>query len=341
MAKVSNAPASTASVSSAPSGGGMSIAAGADYNAPDKSDGAYSTEDVMALFAGNSEEQGGADDGIEDGAVPPVDGGKEGAQDGAGGEETHEADYPMPEGWEEAMWQALQPDVRGKVDALIKGHADAVSKHTGELEAMKAQTAQTLAKANAEAQNLLDFARQVIEGEFANVNWQELRQNPELYMQAQDLFNGRRSALNQLQAQLAANQQAAQQQAMAQAQAALASEFAATEPKLKAMMGAEYDRVKFRDGMREYLKKAGATDAEISGINRGYMLELATKAMLYDKSFEARQAAAAKVAEAPKVQSPNGSAADNGDGARLKAARAHLNKNPNSTEALAALFAAM
>jgi hypothetical protein len=71
------------------------------------------------------------------------------------------------------------------------------------------------------------------------------------------------------------------------------------------------------------------------------MLELATKAMLYDKSFEARQAAAAKVAEAPKVQSPNGSGADNGDGARLKAARAHLNKNPNSTEALAALFAAM
>lgn len=341
MAKVSKTPASTASVSSAPSGGGMSIAAGADYNAPDKSDGAYSTEDVMALLAGDGEAQGGTDDGLDEGAVSPVEGGEEGAQDGAGGEETHKADYPMPEGWEDAMWKALQPEVRGKVDALIKGHADAVSKHTGELEAMKAQTAQTLAKANAEAQQLLDFARQVVEGEFANVNWQGLRQNPELYMQAQDLFNSRRAALNQLQAQLAANQQAAHQQAMAQAQAALATEWAATEPRLKAMMGAEYERLKFRDGMRDYLKKAGATDAEISGINRGYMLELATKAMLYDKSFEARQAAAAKVAEAPKVQSPNGSGADTGDGARLKAARAHLNKNPNSTEALAALFAAM
>lgn len=340
MAKVSNAPANTASVSSAPSGGGMSIAAGADYNAPDKSDGAYSTEDVMALLAGDGEGQGG-EENLEADSAPSVEGGEEGAQEAAGGEESHEADYPMPEGWEDAMWKALQPEARGKVDALIKGHADAVSRHTGEMEAMKAQTAQTLAKANAEAQQLLDFARQVVEGEFANVNWQELRQNPELYMQAQDLFNGRRSALNQLQAQLAANQQAAQQQAMAQAQAALASEFAATEPKLKAMMGAEYERVKFRDGMRDYLKKAGATDAEISGINRGYMLELATKAMLYDKSFEARQAAAAKVAEAPKVQAPNGSGSDNGDGARLKAARAHLNKNPNSTEALAALFAAM
>ena len=337
MAKVSNTPASTASVSSAPSGGGMSIAAGADYNAPDKSDGAYSTEDVMALLAGDGEAQGGTDDGLDGGAGVAVEGGEE----GAGGEKTPEADYPMPEGWEEAMWQALQPDVRGKVDALIKSHADAVSKHTGELEAMKAQTAQTLAKANAEAQQLLDFARQVVEGEFANVNWNEIRQNPELYMQAQDLFNSRRSTLNQLQAQLAANQQAARQQAMAQAQAALATEWAATEPRLKAMMGAEYERLKFRDGMRDYLKKAGATDAEISGINRGYMLELATKAMLYDKSFEARQAAAAKVAEAPKVQSPSGSGADIGDGARLKAARAHLNKNPNSTEALAALFAAM
>ena len=341
MAKVSNTQASTASVSSTPSGGGMSIAAGADYNAPDKSDGAYSTEDIMALFAGDGDAQGGTDDGIEEGAGVAVEGGEEGAQEAAGGEEAPEADYPMPEGWEDAMWKALQPDVRGKVDALIKSHADAVSKHTGELEAMKAQTAQTLAKANAEARQVLDFARQVIEGEFANMDWQELRKNPELYMQAQDLFNGRRAALTQLQAQISANQQAVHQQAMTQAQAALASEFAATEPRLKAMMGAEYDRVKFRDGMRDYLKKAGATDAEISGINRGYMLELATKAMLYDKSFEARQAAAAKVAEAPKVQTPSGSGSDNGDGARLKAARAHLNKNPNSTEALAALFAAM
>lgn len=341
MAKVSNAPASTASVSSAPSGGGMSIAAGADYNAPDKSDGAYSTEDVMALLAGDGEDQGGADDGMEDGVVPPVEGGEEGAQEAAGGGETPEADYPMPEGWEEAMWQALQPDVRGKVDALIKGHADAVSKHTGELEAMKAQTAQTLAKANAEAEQILSFAREIIEGELRNVDWNALESQPELFIEAQKLFQNRRANLRNLQAQLAANQQAAHQQAVAQARAALASEFATTEPKLKAMMGAEYDRVKFRDGMRDYLKKAGATDAEISGINRGYMLELATKAMLYDKSFEARQAAAAKVAEAPKVQSPNGSAADNGDGARLKAARAHLNKNPNSTEALAALFAAM
>ena len=84
-----------------------------------------------------------------------------------------------------------------------------------------------------------------------------------------------------------------------------------------------------------------ATDAEISGIGRGYMLELATKAMLYDKGLGVRQAAAAKVADAPKVQAPNGSGPADGDGARLKAARAHLNKNPNSTEALAALFDAM
>ena len=338
MAKVSTK-APSAPAPSAPSGGGMSIAAGADYNAPDKSDGAYSTEDVMALFDGG--EQGGDDGVVEDGAVPPVEGGEEGAQEAAGGEEKPEADYRMPEGWEEAMWKALQPEVRGKVDSLIKGHADIVSKHAGELEAMKTQTAQTLAKAGAEAQQVLDFAHAVIEGEFQNMNWQELRQNPELFVQAQELFSGRRAALAQLQNQLAANQQAMQAQAMEQARAALATEWGATEPKLKALLGAEYSRDGFKASMRDYLKNAGATDAEISGIGRGYMLELATKAMLYDKGLGVRQAAAAKVADAPKVQAPNGSAPADGDVARLKAARAHLNKNPNSTEALAALFDAM
>ena len=47
----------------------------------------------------------------------------------------------------------------------------------------------------------------------------------------------------------------------------------------------------------------------------------------------------AKLADVPLVQSPRRAGLDEGD--KLGRARAALNKNPNSTEALAALFAAM
>ena len=279
------------------------------------------------------------DDGEPDAgeAENPEPGEKHEAQDGEAGKA---ADYPMPEGWEETMWQALQPDVRGKVDALIKSHAEAVSRHTGEMDALRNQTAQTMAKANADAQRLLDFAREVIEGEFRNVDWQELRQNPELFRQAQGLFHGRRAALAQLQAQVNAGRQAMEQQAMAQAKTALASEWAATEPKLKALLGAEYSADGYKASMREYLKKSGASDAEIAGIGRGYMLEIATKAMLYDKNLDALKAASAKVAGAPKVQAPRGAgSADDGDA--LAKARARLSRNPDSLEAQIGLFEAL
>ena len=93
--------------------------------------------------------------------------------------------------------------------------------------------------------------------------------------------------------------------------------------------------------MARVLQENGVPREAIGMMSKGYELELATKAMLYDRGLDARRAAAAKVAEAPKVQTPHGAASADGDGARLKAARAALNKNPNSTEALAALFAAM
>ena len=46
------------------------------------------------------------------------------------------------------------------------------------------------------------------------------------------------------------------------------------------------------------------------------------------------------MAEAPKIQKPRGAASAENDG-RAQKARAMLNKNPNSVDALAAVFEAM
>ena len=75
-------------------------------------------------------------------------------------------------------------------------------------------------------------------------------------------------------------------------------------------------------------------------MSRGYELELATKAMLYDNFMEAKAKASAKVAEAPKVQAPRGVKLA-GEGDALARARARLDKNPNSGDAIEALFEAM
>ena len=37
------------------------------------------------------------------------------------------SEYPMPEGWEEAMWQGATHEVRGKIDSMVKSHAEALA----------------------------------------------------------------------------------------------------------------------------------------------------------------------------------------------------------------------
>ena len=86
------------------------------------------------------------------------------------------------------------------------------------------------------------------------------------------------------------------------------------------------------------MQKAGFPAEAINGINRGYELKAVCKAMLYDRLSAQRAKAAVKVAEAPKVQAPRSSAKDGTGNDRFKKAMAFLAKNPNSTDAAAAVF---
>jgi hypothetical protein len=65
-------------------------------------------------------------------------------------------EYPMPEGWEDAMWQGMAPEVRGKVDAVMKDHAKALGDKALEVQTMQTQHREVMEKANAE---LCEMAR--------------------------------------------------------------------------------------------------------------------------------------------------------------------------------------
>jgi hypothetical protein len=115
--------------------------------------------------------------------------------------------------------------------------------------------------------------------------------------------------------------------------------FEAVLPRIAELVGEGFERKAFREEMAEYLLKSGVPMEALRAMSRGYELELCTKAMLFDKMQKRRAEAEAKLADVPAVLSPRRSGREEGD--RLGRARAALNKNPNSTEALAALFAAM
>ncbi len=250
-------------------------------------------------------------------------------------------EYPMPEGWEKAMWDGAAPELRGKVDSMVKAHAEALSAKEKAMQEAAAQHREQVMKANAEMQTSLGIMRRVVEGEFAGINWAELaKSDPALYVDLQAQYQQRMSAIQQMQKNVAAQSAQIAQMQAAEAQKAIESELASTLPRVRALVGADYTGESFRNELVAYLQKSGVPMAAVGAMSKGYELELATKAMLYDKFQSAREAAAAKVASAPAVQVPRGAApVDGGD--KLKQARARLDRNPNDLDAIAGLFEAM
>lgn len=129
-------------------------------------------------------------------------------------------------------------------------------------------------------------------------------------------------------------------QAEAKARREMEEAFPSVLERVAAIVGKDFDRTAFREELRAWLRAQGVPDEDVNAMRRGYEVEIAAKAMLFDKLADARRSAAAKVADAPSVLAPQGrTEADGSD--RVRRARAALNKNPNSTEALAELFSAL
>ena len=258
----------------------------------------------------------------------------------AEGDAAPEAPEPvMPEGWEDALWQAATPEMRAKVAEQAQAHAAAIAAEKKAMADLKARQEAFAVQANAQLQQALTTMQQVIEGEFRQVDWNGLAaSDPASYVQLQRMYADRMNAVQGIQQGIARQVQMMQQQRAAEEQQRLHTEFDAVLPEIKAMVGAGFEGKKFAAEVADYLAKQGFPAEAINGISRGHELKTVVKAMLYDKLASQRAKAATKVAEAPKVTAPRGTAKDGTGNDRLKKAMSILSKNPNSTDAIAAVF---
>lgn len=274
----------------------------------------------------------------------PAEAGKatEAGDDGevTGDTDAVEVSLPLPGGMDAALWEKMAPEVRQAVHEREKAHAEELGRERQNAAALRENREQFAVRANAALQQALGTMRAVVEGEYAGVNWQQLAQtDPATYVQLQQSMLQRVKAVQQIQQQIKQQVQAYEQQRTKEENQVMQREFAVVAPEIKAMFGDGFDGKQFAADVAGYMREQGCPPEVVNGLRKGYELKLITKAMLYDRLMTQRAAAAQKVASAPKVQAPRGAVPV--DTGRVAKARALLNKDPNSTDALAALFEAM
>ncbi len=306
-------------------------------------EGVYDVDAIVDLLS--DEDEVPALDGEEggDGSADPEPAKPAEKTEGAeSGEETPKdaSDVPVPEGWEDAVWQGLPPEVRHIVYAREQAHAQSMAQAEQERQEVLHKQEQFAIAANAQIQQALAAMKQIVEGEYGGVDWNGLAQSdPATYIRLQQAYNARMGAISRIQQGVAQAAGLYEAQRAQEARKAMASEFARVQPEIRALMGAGFEGRSFAADMARYMQEQGCPPEVINGLSRGYEVKLVAKAMLYDRLQARRASAAKKVAEAPRVQTPRGTTRTDGND-RAKKARALLNKNPNSTDALAALFEA-
>ena len=313
--------------------------AGAESGDPS---GVYDVDSIADLLVGEDGGEDAEEQAEGEGVDNEVDAAAEEPAEGEAGEDPQPdtvPEVPMPEGWDDTMWQGLSPDVRSAVHAREQAHAQAIAQVQAEQQAAKQQQEQFAIAANAQIQQALATMRQIVEGEYGSVDWNGLaKADPATYIRLQQAYNARMGAIQRVQQGVAQQVKQYEAERAAEAQKSMAAEFATVQPEIKALMGAGFDGKAFAADMAQYMASQGCPAQVINGLSKGYEVKLIAKAMLYDKLMTQRAAAAKKVAEAPKVQAPRGAVP--ADTSRAAKARALLHKNPNSTDALAALFEA-
>lgn len=304
--------------------------------------GVYDVDSIADMLVGEDGGEDAEEHAEGEGVDNEVDAVTEEPAEGEAGEDPQPdtvPDVPMPEGWDDTMWQGLSPDVRSAVHAREQAHAQAIAQVQAEQNAARQQQEQFAIAANAQIQQALATMKQIVEGEYGGVDWNGLAQaDPATYIKLQQAYNARMSAIQRVQQGVAQQVKQYEAERAQEAQKSMAAEFAQVQPEIKALIGAGFDGKTFAADMAQYMAEQGCPAEVINGLSRGYEVKLVAKAMLYDRLMTQRAAAVRKVAEAPKVQAPHGAVP--ADNSRAAKARALLNKNPNSTDALASLFEA-
>ncbi|MCR5257824.1 MAG: hypothetical protein K6E40_06665 [Desulfovibrio sp.] len=317
---------------------GQTLGAGVDAGTVDsapleavQSHGMSSIDEIAEAFGQDAEDAEGAE------AEAPAEQPAEAPQ-----EAPEEPGMPMPEGWEEAQWQALGPELRKAVNAREQAHAQALVEERRQSAEARQNRDAYLGRANQILESAKRLVGQIMEGEFAGIAGAQLAQpDPPPYRVLRQQYDARQQAVQAIQQEIARTEQAYRQDRQRESWGAMQSELSMAEPKLRAMFGAGWNGKQFAADAAAYLQEQGFSRQAINGITRGCELELVAKAMAWDRAAGARANAQKKLAEAPAVEAPRGTAQRDEAGAAYKRAKSILHKNPRSTEALADVFSAM
>ncbi len=293
-------------------------------------DGALdSTDDIVAAL--------NEMDGVADEPAEPATDDTEVAE-GEVQEPAEASAVPLPEGWDAAMWQSLTPEVQGRINQAVQDHAKALATEKKAQQDLMAKQHAYNMQVDAQLRNSLALVKSIVEAEYGGIDWATVaKEDPAAYVQLQQQYAQRMQTIKGMQQNITEKAAQIRQYNEQQAKAQLDNEYAQVLPEVQALVGSGFEGKQFANDMAQYLRSQGVPTEAINSIEKGYELKLAAKAMLYDRLMQARNSAAQKVADAPKVSAPTGAVQATGDG-RMGKAMGRLRNNPNSTEALAAVL---
>jgi hypothetical protein len=254
--------------------------------------------------------------------------------------ETQDASQPAaveaPAGWgtdAKAIFDKLPPEIKAEVARRETERERFVNAKGQEAAELKKERDRMLTDGKQLLQQGLYAAKMAVESDFSGIDWIKLQQtDPVTYLQLDGQRRERLRAVEQAMQAHAAFERQQQAQYIKSEGERLKTEIEAVKPKLQALMGKDWNATAYASDVRQYLEKIGAPKEHAENINHGYQLEIATKAMLYDRQEKLRATAAQKIAAAPKMQPVRGQGMGGKKTTDLQAARNKLRTGGSSTE---------
>ena len=201
------------------------------------------------------------------------------------------------------------------------------------------QAVRTLAQQQLQQnQQLGNLAMQMLNQDFARVDWNGLRaNNPAEFAALQADFHQRQQGIQQYMGQLQQQAQQAEQQQQAQMHQALAVE----NERLLGVRPEWRDPAAFsaaKETMKQYARSVGFQDAELNQILDHRYMVILDHAARYQALQAATPAALKQVRQAPQMVAPGSRTDVNPREAQRKAVVERLNRNPRDSDAQAAAF---
>lgn len=224
----------------------------------------------------------------------------------------------------------------------LEGHVNnksiEVSNQRQALEGERTQWRQATQQALQQHQAMGALAMQVINQDFARIDWNTLRtNNPAEYAALQSEFQQRQGQIQQFLGQVQQHQAAAQaEQAQLQQQSLVAEreKLHAAIPEWRDPAAFEKDREK----ISQYARNLGFQDAELNQVFDHRYMRVLRDAARYQELQAAAPQVLRQVRQAPPAAAPGSRTSANPNEARRTAAIDRFNKNPNDEDAQAAVF---